>query len=391
MFNLKEAIAEKQEVVIAHYQYLHQHPELSFEEINTTKYIREQLEKMGNYTITTPTKTGLVAEIKSPNPGKTIALRADIDCLPMLESTNLPYTSQTEGLMHACGHDTHTAMLLGVATIISEHINELSGTFRLLFQPAEELPPGGAIEFIKAGVLEGVDYILGQHVMPTLPTGQIGLRKGPMMAASDRFEITIKGSGGHASLPHSAIDPIAIGAQIVTNLQQIVSRETDPLDNLVISTTNFHAGGSAYNVIPDDAVLRGSVRSYRDDTRQYAAKRIQEIATGIAQTHRASIECDYVFGYDATVNNDDVAGILQDIITEHFGKDALPTIEPLMGAEDFSRYLRIVPGAFYFLGIRNESKGLTSPIHNSCFQVDTAAFPIGMEVMLRGAIALSKK
>ncbi len=389
MFNITEAIAAKRDFVLDCYMHLHQYPEPSFEEFETTAFIREQLEKIGGYTITTPLKTGLVAEIKAPNPGKTIALRADIDALCMNETGDTPFASKKEGVMHACGHDTHTSMLLGVAAVISEHINELSGTFRLLFQPAEEVPPGGAIEYIAKGVLEGVDYILGQHVMPFLPTGQIGLLPGSMMAASDRFDLIVKGSGGHASQPMNTLDPIAIGAQIINNLQHLVSRELDPLDQLVISVTNFHAGSRAYNIIPDTAELLGSVRTFKEDVRQNVAKRIEDTARTIAQAHRADIDFTYHFGYDPTTNNPEVAGIIKDLIIERYGQEALPDILPLMGAEDFSRYLRVVPGCFFFLGIGNEEKNYTAPLHHGHFRVDPEALPIGMEVMLRGAIKLS--
>lgn len=391
MFNIKEAIQAEFPQVVDWYKHLHQYPEPSFEEYNTTDFIKEKLTEMGGFTLSQIMKTGVIAEIKGGKPGKTIALRADIDCLKMDElGTDYDFVSKKEGLMHGCGHDAHTTMLLGVAAVLSKYKDELPGTYRLLFQPAEELPPGGAIEYIKGGALEGVDYILGQHVMPTIPTGQIGVRTGAMMAASDRFDAVIKGSGGHASQPHLTIDPVAIAAQIVTNLQHIVSRELDPLDQLVISTTQFHAGSSAVNVIPGVAQIGGSVRSFSEHARQYAAKRIEEIIKSIAATHRATAEVEYSFGYDATINNAEVATTIRDIIAEEYGVDALPTIDPLMGAEDFSRYLRVVPGCFFFLGMRNEEKGYVHPIHHGCFRVDTEAMPMGMEVMLRGAIKLAE-
>lgn len=391
MFNIKEAIQTQAPQVVEWYQHLHQNPEPSFEEYETTEFIKEQLTKMGGFTLSQITPTGVIAEIKGGLPGKTIALRADIDCLRMDELGDIPFASKKPGLMHGCGHDSHTSMLLGVAAVLSQHKDELPGTYRLLFQPAEELPPGGAIEYIKGGALDGVDYILGQHVMPTVPSGQIGLLPGPMMAASDRFKVTIQGSGSHASQPHLGVDPVAIGAQIVTNLQQLVSRELDPLEQLVVSVTQFHAGSSAVNVIPGIAELGGSVRSFNEDIRQYAAKRIQEIIKDIAATHRATAEVEYVFGYDATVNNAEVANVVRSIISKEYGESALPTIAPLMGAEDFSRYLRVVPGCFYFLGMGNQEKGYTYPIHHGCFRVDPDAMPMGMEVMLRGAIALAQK
>lgn len=388
MFNITEAIAAITPRVIAHYEHLHRHPEPSFEEFETTKYIIDELNAIGGFTLTQLTKTGVIADIDGGKPGKTIALRADIDCLRMDELNDGPLVSEMPGLMHGCGHDAHTAMLLGVAAVISQYKEELPGHYRLLFQPAEETPPGGAIEYVKAHALDGVDYILGQHVMPTVPTGQIGLLPGAMMASSDRFKVVIKGSGGHASQPHMTIDPIAIGAEIITNLQHIVSRETDPLDQLVVSVTQFH-GGSTFNVIPSEATLTGSVRSFNEERRQYASERIQEIINAVAHLHRASVDITYTFGYDATINNAEVAKKLRRVILDRYGEGSIPDLTPLMGAEDFSRYLKVVPGAFYFLGIGNAQKGYTHPIHHGCFRVDTDALPIGMEVMLRGGIELA--
>ncbi|MBS4912537.1 MAG: amidohydrolase [Veillonella sp.] len=391
MFNIKDAIQTEFPQVVEWYQHLHQYPEPSFQEFETTEFIKARLTEMGGYTISQITPTGLIAEIKGAQPGNTIALRADIDCLRMQELGDFEFASKKEGFMHGCGHDAHTVMLLGVAAILSKYQDQLQGTYRLLFQPGEEEFPGGAIEYIKGSALEGVDYILGQHVMPTIPTGQIGVRDGAMMAASDRFTAKIQGSGGHASQPHLAVDPVAIGAEVVANLQHIVSREIDPLDQLVVSVTQFHAGSSAVNVIPGTAELGGSVRSFSEHARSYAAKRIEEIIKSIAATHRATAEVNYVYGYDATINNAEVAKTIREIIETEFGANALPTIEPLMGAEDFSRYLRVVPGCFFFLGMRNEEKGFVHPIHHGCFRVDINALPIGMEVMLRGAVKLAAK
>ena len=388
MFNITSAIAAITPRVLAHYEHLHRHPEPSFEEFETTKYIINELESIGGFKLTQLTKTGVIADIDGGKPGKTVALRADIDCLRMDELNKGPLVSENPGLMHGCGHDAHTAMLLGVAAVISKYKDELPGHYRLLFQPAEETPPGGAIEYVHAHALDGVDYILGQHVMPTVPTGQIGLLPGAMMASSDRFKVIIKGSGGHASQPYMTIDPIAIGAEIITNLQHIVSRETDPLDQLVVSVTQFH-GGSTFNVIPSEAMLTGSVRSFSEKMRKHASERIQEVINAVAHLHRAEVEITYTYGYDATINNPDVAKKLRKVILDRYGEGTIPDLTPLMGAEDFSRYLKVVPGAFYFLGVGNKAKGYTYPIHHGCFHVDTDALPIGMEVMLRGGIELA--
>lgn len=387
--NVKEECQAVKEQVVAWYQHLHQHPEPSFEEFETTQFIEDILRTLPGFTIKKVTPTGLIADLQGAQPGKTIALRADIDCLRMEELSDVEFRSKKEGLMHACGHDSHTAMLLGVAKILSDHREELTGTYRLLFQPAEELPPGGAIEFVKAGVLEDVDYVLGQHVMPFIPTGQFGLISGPAMAASDSFFITLKGSGGHASQPHATVDPIAVGIQLVASLQQIVAREVDPLDNAVVSVTQFHSG-SAINVIPEDAYITGSVRTFKEETRQFVAERIKKITSAICEAHRATAEIKYEFGYDATANDPAITEVVRQVITEQYGDTALPPIEPLMGAEDFSRYLRVVPGCYYMVGIGNEAKGLVAPTHHGCFRVDTDALPLGMSVMLESAFCLAK-
>lgn len=390
MFNFEELIKKYEEQVLAWYTHLHQYPEPSFHEEETTKFIIEELEKMGVYELSRPSKTGVVADLKGGKPGKTIALRADIDALCMEELGDAPFKSKKEGLMHGCGHDSHISMLLGVARILADLKDELPGNYRLLFQPAEEVLPGGAIEYVKAGVLDGVDYILGQHVMPHIPTGQFGLIGGPIMAASDCFFLTVKGRGGHASQPHLNIDAITTGAQIVSNLQHICSRETDPLAQVVISVTQFN-GGTAHNVMPQKVKIVGSVRTFDEKVRQHAVKRIEEISRLVAEANRCTIDFKYEFGYDATVNNEEVTDMVRDIIRDRWGDEALPKIIPLMGGEDFSRYLKVVPGTFYFLGIGNAGKGYTYPIHHGCFRVDTDALPLGIEVMLRGATTLAIK
>lgn len=386
----KEKVNAYYDAMVAWYMHLHQYPELSFEEVKTTAYIVEQLEKLGGFTLSYISTTGVIADIQGGKRGKRIALRADIDCLAMQEKTDLPFESTIHGCMHGCGHDSHTAVLLGVAAYLSEHKEELTGAYRLLFQPAEEEPPGGAIEYVNGGALDDVDYVLGQHVMPFLPSGTIGIRKGPMMASSDNFRIVVNGRGGHASQPHLTIDPIAIGTQIVTNLQQIHSRELDPLEQLVISVTKFHSG-TAVNVIPDRAVIEGSVRTYKDEVRTAAARRIEEIAKGIAVAHGADATVDYLYGYDSTVNHDAVVEVVQGVVREAYGDDALPEIQPLMGAEDFSRYLRVKPGAFFFTGIYNEEKGCIHPIHNGLFKVDTDAMKQAAYVMLATAERLASE
>lgn len=387
--HLPEITQGYKEQLINWYEHLHQYPEISYQEYKTTEYIRQELEKIGNYKIWQVMETGLIAEIEGAHVGNTVALRADIDALAMEERLDIPFKSKHVGSMHGCGHDSHVTMLLGVAKFLSEHKEQLAGKYRLLFQPAEEIPPGGALTYIEKGALDDVDFILGQHVMPFLRTGEFAFVNGPIMAASDTIHLKVIGKGGHASQPQWNIDPITTAAQIVSNFQLIISRETSPFDQVVISITNFNGGEGAHNVMPNEATLVGSVRTFNEEVRQYVAKRLGEIATSVAAANRCEVEYNFEFGYDATINDDYVTDVVRAEIQDRLGVEALPKIQALMAGEDFSRYLRKVPGTFYFTGIKNEEKGYTYPLHNGEFRVDVDVLPLGVEVMLRGALKLA--
>lgn len=384
-----ERVASITPQVTGWYQHLHQYPEPSFQEVATTQYIREQLEKMDGVTVRQVTPTGVVADIQGGKSGKKVGLRADIDALVMPEEADVPYKSKNEGVMHGCGHDAHTAMLLGATHILSQYRQELPGSYRIFFQPAEENPPGGAIDFVKAGELDDVDYIIGQHVLPLLPTGTFGLLDGAIMAASDTIYIDITGKGGHASMPHLNIDVITCGSAIVEALQTIVSREVPALEQLVISITNFHAGTS-HNVMAQTASLTGTVRTYDESIRTFAQQRIQEVARLVGEAHRCQVTVRYERGYNATINDAATTQRVRESLRRCYGDDALPMIQPLMGGEDFSEYLAKVPGTFYFLGIGNEAKGIVHPLHHNCFRVDMDALPIGVGGLLIGAITLAQ-
>ncbi len=310
-------------------------------------------------------------------------LRADMDALPIEEENEVDYRSQTPGVMHACGHDGHTAMLLATARLLLERRGEFAGTVKLVFQPSEEMPPGGAKPMIAEGVLEDphVDAAFGLHLAQEQPLGTIAVAAGPTMAAADMFFLTIQGRGGHGARPHGTVDPIVVGAQIVTALQTIVSRERDPLTPAVITVGAFLAG-SAPNVIPDTATLRGTVRSFSAEERQRLADRIRELATGIATAMQASIELDYVFGYPATASEAGMVAIVHAAATEVVGADNVLVKVPTMGGEDMSYFLNEVPGAFFHVGSRNPDRGLVWGHHHPKFDIDEAALGVGVEVMV---------
>lgn len=377
---INEWINSVENDVISWRRYFHRNPELSFQEEKTAQYVYETLQSFGNLEISRPTKTSVVARLIGKQPGKVLGLRADMDALAIQEENEFEFVSQNPGVMHACGHDAHTAMLLGTAKILVSMKDQIKGEVRFIFQHAEEIHPGGAQEMVKAGVLDGVDLMIGIHMMSTIPVGKIGLIYGPVTANSDRFNITIQGKGGHASQPESAIDPLAIGAQVVTNLQQIVARNTSPLDKLVVSVTNFQAGNGAYNVIPDTVKLSGSVRSFGKEVREHTVKTMEQIVKGITAAHGATYEFDYRYGYGSVVNDENVTKLMEETILERWGQDRLLHMPPLMGGEDFSAFSDKVPSCFLLVGARNEEKGIIYPHHHPRFTVD--------EDSLRDGVAL---
>ncbi|MBM4761756.1 amidohydrolase [Bacillus sp. B15-48] len=375
--------------VIEWRRYLHKHPELSFQEHNTADYVYSVLEGFGSFELSRPTKTSVLARLKGANPGKVIALRADMDALPIHEETGLPFASVNDGVMHACGHDAHTAMLLGAAKILKEHKDALSGEIVFIFQHAEELPPGGAREMVAAGVLDGVDQVLGIHLMTTLPYRTIGIRHGAISSASDIFEITVQGKGGHASTPELTTDPLAIGAQIVTGLNHIVSRSIAPLQSGVVSVTRFHGGGAALNVIPDTVNIGGSVRTLNESVRELIKTRIREIAEGIAKAHGAEAKVEYTYGYNSVVNEKELTDKVACLIQEKFPDRNLEWIDPMLGGEDFSAFSDEKPGCFIMVGAKNDEKGIIYPHHHPKFDVDESAMKDGLKFHVLAALTLA--
>ena len=379
--NLNQLAEETKEQVIAWRRHLHQNPELSFQEEKTSQFIYDTLQSFGNLEITRPTKTSVVARLIGPQPGKTLAIRADMDALPIQEENTFEFASQNPGVMHACGHDGHTAMLLGTAKILSGLKDQIKGEVRFLFQHAEELFPGGAEEMVQAGVMDGVDLVIGTHLWSPIEKGKVGVVYGSMMASPDTFWITVNGKGGHAALPHQTIDSIAVAAQVVTNLQHIVSRNTDPLDSLVISVTQF-IGGTTHNVIPGQVKIWGTVRSFDPTLRESIPAKMERVVKGITEAHEASYEFKYEFGYRPVINDNEVTAVIEETVREVFGEEALDMMRPNMGGEDFSAFMEKAPGCYFYVGAGNEEQGITYPHHHERFTIDEDALEIGVKTFL---------
>ncbi|MDE2603774.1 MAG: amidohydrolase [Bradyrhizobium sp.] len=361
-------VADLQPDIQAWRRDIHEHPELQYDVHRTAGFVADRLREFGcDEVVTGLGRTGVVGVIKGRKPGgngehKVIGLRADMDALPIQEATNLPYASRTPGKMHACGHDGHTAMLLGAARYLAETRN-FAGDAVVIFQPAEE-GGAGAAAMLKDGLVDrfGIETVYGMHNNPGMPVGSFAIRPGPLMAATDAVDIRIEGHGGHASRPHLAIDPVLVGAQLITSLQSIVSRTIDPLESAVVSVCEFHAG-NARNVIPQTAELRGTVRTLTEEMRNLVEKRIREIAAGVAQMTGARIDLVYERGYPVTVNHAAQTEIAVQVAREIAGDQNVRDMPPMMGAEDFSYMLQARPGAFIFCG-NGDSAGLHHPAYN---------------------------
>lgn len=386
---VQQQLEEVYKDVIEWRRYLHQNPELSFEEFNTAQYVYNILESFGGLELSRPTKTSVLARLKGSKPGKVIALRADMDALPIQEETGLSFASLKSGVMHACGHDGHTSMLLGAAKILKDYKESLSGEILFIFQHAEELPPGGAQEMVAAGVLDGVDEVVGIHLMSTIPYGTIGIRHGAITSASDVFEITVKGKGGHASTPELTVDPLATGAQIVTGLNHIVSRSVAPLDAGVVSVTRFQGGGTALNVIPDTVEIGGSVRTLDDNVRELIKTRITEVAEGIAKANGADVEVHYMYGYNSVINENELTDKVARVINENFPDRKLDWVDPMLGGEDFSAFSDAKPGCYVMIGSGNHEKGIIYPHHHPKFDLDEAALMDGLKFHVMTALSLT--
>lgn len=344
---------EIREQVIAWRRHLHEYPEVSFAEQLTADYIAHELQSIPNLVVSRPTATSVMARLVGGRPGKTLAIRADIDALPIQEDNDLPYASKNAGAMHACGHDGHTAMVLDTAKILAAYQASLKGEIRFLFQHAEELPPGGAEEMIEAGVMDGVDWVIGAHLQSPVETGKVGVVAGPMLASPDTFTITLHGKGGHAAEPHRTVDTIAIGA-------------------LVVSVTKF-IGGHTHNVIAGSVELCGTVRCMSPDLRQEVPRKMEQIVQGIAQSYGAEATITYDFGYRPVNNDTEVTQLIEETAVELFGEQAVYQIKPSMAADDFSAYQNRAPGTYFNIGAGNQARGIVYPYHYPRFMIDEAA------------------
>ena len=367
---------------IAWRRHLHANPELSFEEHETARFVEETLRSFDALELERPTPTSVVAHLRGPRPGRVLALRADMDALPIQEETDLPFASTRPGTMHACGHDAHTAILLAAARALAERREQLSGEVRFLFQHAEEKPPGGARQLVEAGAVDGVDLVAGIHLFSQEPVGTISVPAGPRAAASDTFALEIRGKGGHAAAPHRSLDPVVVAAEVVTSLQLIVSRTVDPIESAVVSVTRFHTG-TADNIIPEVVELGGTVRTYDPEVRASVRESIDRIARGVTDAHGATYRFDYEEGYAALHNDAEAAAVVEAAARAGLGDDAIRPTPPIMGGEDFSAYLEKAPGAFFIVGAGDKD---WTPHHHPRFTIDEAAIRPGIAVFVRTAL-----
>lgn len=386
---IKQKASDYKSDVIKIRRHLHQNPELSFKEHKTSQYIQQYLTSLGIEYKAGYVETGIVGLIKGKNPeSKTIALRADMDALPILEENTIDYKSQNEGVMHACGHDVHTASLLGAAKILNELKDEFEGTIKLIFQPGEEKLPGGASLMIKEGVLKKPtpQAIIGQHVYPDLPAGKVGFRPGMYMASCDEIYVTIKGKGGHAALPHTFIDPIFISSTIITSLQQIVSRRAKPSTPTVLSFGKINSNGGATNIIPNEVYLQGTFRTMDETWREEAHKLIKQIAIDIANTMGGECDIEIKKGYPFLKNNEELTINSLNKAKEFLGDENVINLDLRMTGEDFAFYAQQMPGCFYRLGT-----GQSSGLHTSTFNINEEALETSIGLMSWLAISALNK
>ncbi len=375
--------------VVKNRRHLHANPELSYKEINTGQFIAKQLGELGIAHEHGWAENGVVAIIEGKKKGdKVIALRADIDALPITEANEVSYKSTAEGIMHACGHDAHTASLLGTAMILNDVREHFGGTIKLIFQPAEEKLPGGASILIKEGVLENPKplSIFGQHVHPPLEAGKIGLCPGRYMASADELYMTVKGKGGHGALPQNCVDPLVIVSNIVLSLQQIVSRNANPYMPTVLTFGKINSVGGATNIIPDEIKLEGTFRTMDEEWREEAHRKMIHMAEQIADGFGGSCEFKVVKGYPVLHNNEELTAKAKQYAIEYLGVEQVVDLPPRMTAEDFSYYSQVIPACFYRLGTGNKARGITSPVHTNTFDIDEKSLALSTGLMAWMAI-----
>ena len=379
------------EQLVAWRRDLHRHPELGFEEKRTAGIVAAHLKQLGLTVQEGVAQTGVVGLLEGTHPGPTLLLRFDMDALPIEEENDIPYRSEHPGRMHACGHDGHVAIGLGTATLLARYREHLRGRVKFIFQPAEE-GMGGAARMVEEGVLEAPrpDLAFGLHLWTDLPTGRVAAQSGPFMAAAGFFSVDVVGRGGHGAQPHLTVDPLVAAAQIVTALQTIVSRNANPLDTLVVTVGELHAG-TTFNVIPAQATLRGTVRAFSMNTMQMAHSRLRSLAEGIAQAHGARADVRTEVISPPVVNDERAAEIVREAVRHVVGDEGNVRIDPIMASEDMAEFLTRVPGCFFFVGARNEAKGIVYGHHHPRFDIDEDALPIGVEVMTATALLAGEK
>jgi len=382
---LKNDVGQITDQIIAWRHDFHRHPEIAFQEERTSSVIKKFLENL-DIPVTVSAKTGLRGILEGKPGGKTVALRADIDALPLKEEGVKAYISQNPEAAHCCGHDGHMAILMGAVQVLAQRRDSLEGNVVFLFQPSEERIPGGAKQMVEEGAMEGVDAVFGLHLWAPLPTGKVGIVKGPMMAQPDAFTLVVKGRGGHGSMPQQTVDSILVASQIIVNVQSIVSRNIDPLKPGVVSFGTVK-GGTIYNIIPAEVELTGTVRTFDADVKTLAKTRLKEIALGTAQTFGATVEFTYEDGYPPVVNDGAMVDFVLDVTKKTLGEECITKIDPVMGGEDFAYFLREVPGAFLFLGAGD---GMEFPHHHPAFDIDDKALPLGTLLMTNLALEFLK-
>ena len=385
MVDLRKMVSEHKELIIKTRRDLHRIPEVGYTEEKTSAYVADYLKREGLEVKTGIAQFGVVGLLDSGRPGPTLLIRADMDALLLQEETGLEFASTHDGVMHACGHDAHMAMGLGAATVLNKIKDKLTGTIKFVFQPAEE-GPGGAKPMIDEGVMEnpGVDYAIGCHVWPEIPEGMIGVRSGPFMAAMDRFDLKIFGKGGHGAKPHECIDALEVGTQVINALQRIASRHMHPLEPTVVSVCSFHAG-TTFNIIPGEAEMCGTTRTFNLDIWDSWEQRLEKVIDGVCKSMGADFELKFSKGYPPTINNDDMAEVIQRCAADVVGSEKVVEPERTMGGEDMSYFLQRAKGCFYVLGVGREGY---APIHNPKFMLNEDVLPLGVETHCRVALEL---
>jgi amidohydrolase len=386
MTNIRQLVEGNHSYVVGMRRHFRMNPELSGGEVQTQRRVIDELTALG-LAPRAIAGTGVTAEIEGAGLGRTVALRADMDALPLPDEIERDYRSRVAGMAHACGHDGHMAMLLGTARALVTMRSQWTGRVRLLFQPSEEKLPGGALLMIEQGALDGVDAVLGTHLWQPLAAGTIGIKGGPVMAAAGEFNITVQGRGGHGSMPHETVDPILIGAQLVIGLRTLLAAHVDARETAVLSVGAFNSG-AVFNIIPATASILGTVRVFKNSLLTDIFDKIDDLCRGICGAAGATYDLVRTSGYPVVINDPDVAAVVATAAAETAGPSALVDLQPILGGEDFARYLEKVPGAFFFTGIGNPDKGASYPHHHSKFDMDEDALRLGCETMVRATLRL---